>query len=236
MSLRAVLVDDEPLSRQALRQALARHGDVLILGECRDGDEALARLSQWKPDLLFLDVHMPGLDGFQLLEALADPPLVVFTTAYDQHALRAFEAQALDYLLKPLDQDRVDQALAKVRIHLRGRREAPEAGLRRLVVRRGDKLIPLRLDEVAWIGAEGNYVALHVGEATYLHRESLGRLETRLEPGAFLRIHRGLLVNREQVREMLPGVHGDARIRLASGEVLPLSRRFKAGVRRLLGG
>ncbi|MBI1753894.1 MAG: response regulator [Acidobacteria bacterium] len=238
--LRAALVDDEPLARSLLRQALAPHADVQIVGECGDGDEALARLPEWAPDLLFLDIHMPGLDGFELLRALEVPPLVVFTTAHDQHALRAFEAQAMDYLLKPLDPARVDQALDKVRLQVAGRlREAPPEApapstLQRLIVRRGPRLVPLRVADLDWIGAEGNYVALHQGEATYLHRETLAGLESRLEPGRFLRIHRGILVNIDRVLDLQPGPNGDAVLRLSTGATLPLSRRYKAQVRRRL--
>lgn len=231
--LRVVLVDDEPLARATLRQALAPHPDVLIVGECRDGEEALRQVPAWAPELLFLDVHMPGLDGFELLQALPAPPLIILTTAYGQHALRAYEAQALDYLLKPLDPARVDQALERARIHIRGLR-AGQSGVKTLMVRKGQQHIPLRMEEVDWIGAEGNYVALHLGTATYLHRESLGRLEARLEPGVFLRLHRGLLVNRARIRALLPGAHGDAIVRLVSGDLLPLSRRFKSAVRRAL--
>jgi len=237
--LRAALVDDEPLARSLLRQALAPHADVRIVGECGDGDEALARLPEWAPDLLFLDIHMPGLDGFELLRALETPPLVIFTTAHDQHALRAFEAQAMDYLLKPLDPARVDQALEKVRLQVAGRcQPVPEPSspprLQRLIVRRGPRLIPLRVADLDWIGAEGNYVALHQGEATYLHRESLASLEGRLEPGRFLRIHRGILVNIDRVLDLQPGANGDAVLRLSTGAALPLSRRYKAQARRRL--
>jgi two-component system LytT family response regulator len=238
--LRTVLVDDESLARSVLRQALAFHADVRIVGECGDGDEALARLPEWSPDLLFLDIHMPGLDGFELLRALETPPLVVFTTAHDQHALQAFEAQAMDYLLKPLDPARVDQALEKVRLQVAGRgHQAPTAppcpsGLQRLIVRRGPRLVPLRVADLDWIGAEGNYVALHQGEATYLHRESLASLEGRLEPDRFLRIHRGVLVNIDRVLDLQPGPNGDAMLRLSTGATLPLSRRYKAQVRRRL--
>lgn len=238
--LRTVLVDDEPLARSLLRQALASHADVQVVGECGDGDEALVRLPEWAPDLLFLDIHMPGLDGFELLKVLEAPPLVVFTTAYDQHALRAFEAQAMDYLLKPLDPARVDQALEKVRRQLAGRRREaaqglPEApGLQRLMVRQGSRLLPLRVADLDWIGAEGNYVALHHGDATYLHRESLAGLEGRLGSDRFLRIHRGILVNIDRVLDLQPGPHGDAVVRLSSGAKLPLSRRYKAQVRQRL--
>jgi two-component system LytT family response regulator len=233
--IRTMLVDDEPLARSVLRQALAPHADVQILGECGDGDEALAKVPGWAPDLLFLDIHMPGLDGFELLQALEASPLVVFTTAYDQYALRAFEAQALDYLLKPLDPNRVDQALDKVRTQLRGREvPASEPWIQRLIVRRGDRLVPLRVAELDWISAEGNYVALHQGDLTYLHRESLAGLEGRLDPERFLRIHRGLLVNLERVKDLLPGQNGEAQVRLSTGVMLPLSRRFKAQVKQRL--
>lgn len=242
--LRTVLVDDEVLARVALRQALASHPDVEVVGECGDGLEALAALPLLKPDLLLLDVQMAGMDGFEMLQALdmETPPLVVFVTAYDRHALQAFEAQAMDYLLKPLDQGRVDQALDKVRAQARGRAPQPafqrvlsSTYVGRLSVRRGEHIHLVRVEEIDWIEAEGNYVALHVAGATFLRRETLSGLEARLDPGRFIRIHRGTLVNVDRVQEIQPLFSGDAQVLLQNGAKLTLSRRFRDQAKDALG-
>jgi two-component system LytT family response regulator len=242
--MRALVVDDEVLSRVALRQALASHPDVEIVGECGHGDEVIAALPLLRPDLLFLDVQMPGMGGFALLETLRRTtdalPLVVFVTAYDRHALRAFEAQAMDYLLKPLDQTRVDQALEKVRAQARGRAAgAPSARvsgeyLDRVSVRDGERIHLLRTTEIDWVEADGNYVTLHAGQASHLHRETLSGLETRLDPRQFLRIHRGILVNLDRVKEIRPLFHGGAHVLLHDGTKLTLSRRYRDKAKALL--
>ena len=223
----------------------SRAGEFAV-GECGHGAEALAALPLLAPDLLFLDVHMPGMDGFALLETLkrtTDPaalPLVIFVTAYDRHALRAFEAQAMDYLLKPLDQTRVDQALEKVRAQARGRATAPPPSsgdapyLDRVSVRDGERIQLLRVSEIDWVEADGNYVALHAGNASHLHRETLSGLETRLDPRQFLRIHRGILVNLDRVKEIHPLFHGGAHVVLHDGTKLTLSRRYRDKAKALL--
>ena len=239
--LQALLVDDEVLARLALRQALALHPDVEVVGECGNGTEALAAVPLLKPDVLFLDVQMPGMNGFEFVEALRErgapglAPLVVFVTAYDRHALKAFEAQAMDYLLKPLDQERVDLALAKVRAQVRGRSPVAELDpvtsgapyLNRINVKRGDRIHLLKVDDIDWIEAEGNYVALHTEGAKYLHRETLSGLERRLDPARFVRIHRGTLVNLDRVAEIQPLFYGDAHVLLRNGTKLTMSRRYR---------
>jgi two-component system LytT family response regulator len=246
--IRCLLVDDEVLARLALRQALASHPELDIVGECADGTEALAALRALRPDLLVLDVQMPGINGFAVLRALApeELPMVVFVTAFDEHAMRAFDSRALDYLLKPLDQARFDAAMERVKTQWRGRRSGPRRELldllahdkrflERLSVRKAEHMVVLRVEEIDWIRAEGNYVRIHAGGAAYLHRETLARLEAELDPGHFLRIHRGTLVNLERIREVHPLFYGDCQVVLRDGTRLTLSRRFRDRARTALG-
>jgi two-component system LytT family response regulator len=241
-NIRALLVDDEVLARLALRQALAAHADVAIIGECGNAAEALQAIEALAPDLLFLDIRMPGMDGFKLLHRLRSQalPMVVFTTAYGQHALRAFDAGALDYVLKPIDQARFDQAMARVRRHWQGLQSpsataAQAAHLQRISVRVGEHIRVIAVDAIDWIRADGNYVQIHADGARYLHRETLSHLLDALDPARFLRIHRGVIVNLERIREVHPLFNGNAEIVLRDGTRLDLSRRFRAGARVALG-
>lgn len=242
--LQVLLVDDEVLARLAVRQALNAHEGVEIVGECGNATEAMQAIQALRPDLLFLDIQMPGLDGFGLLEHLVGrhAPMVVFTTAFAQHALRAFDEAALDYLLKPFDQARFDQAMARVRRHWRGPQAGPtrqvEAGtehVQRISVRCGEHLRVIAATEIDWIGAVGNYVQIHVGGIRYLHREPLQHLLGRLDPTRFLRIHRAVAVNLERVTEVHPLFQGNAEVVLRDGTRLGLSRRFRAAAVAALG-
>jgi two-component system, LytTR family, response regulator len=246
--IRALLVDDEVLARLALRQALATHADVSIVGECGNAEEAMQAVDALDPDLMFLDIRMPGFDGFKLLRELNPGllPMVIFATAYGQHALRAFNANALDYLLKPIDQDRFDQMMARVRRHWRGL-HALEAGvalqdnhgdtpwLQRLSVHVGEHIRVIAIGEVDWIGAEGNYVRIHSGKTVYTHRNTLRHLQTALDSARFLRIHRGVIVNIDRIHEIHPLFNGNAEVVLRDGTRLALSRRFRTTARRVLG-
>ena len=243
--IRTLLIDDEVLARLALRQALAAHPDVSIVGECGNAAEALQAIAALAPDLLFLDIQMPGLDGFKLLRNLRPQvlPMVVFATAFSQHALRAFDARAIDYVLKPIDQARFDQAMARVRAHWQGLHAAmldapvaPAAGfLQRISVRSGERIRVVATADIDWIRADGNYVRIHAGGTTYLHRESLRHLMGLLDPARFLRIHRAILVNVERIREVHPLFQGNAEVVLHDGTRLNLSRRFRAQAQRALG-
>jgi two-component system LytT family response regulator len=242
--IRTLLIDDEVLARLALRQALAAHADVSIVGECGNAAEALQAIAALAPDLLFLDIQMPGLDGFKLLRNLRPGalPMVVFATAFSQHALRAFDARALDYVLKPIDQARFDQAMVRVRAHWQGLHAMPDspavpaAGfLQRLSVRSGERIRVVATADIDWIRADGNYVRIHAGGTTYLHRESLRHLMGLLDPARFLRIHRAILVNVERIREVHPLFQGNAEVVLHDGTRLNLSRRFRAQAQRALG-
>lgn len=246
--IRTLLVDDEVLARLALRQALATHPDVEIVGECGNAAEALQAIAALAPALLFLDIRMPGMDGFKLLHRLKPDtlPMVVFATAYGQHALRAFDANALDYVLKPIDQARFDQAMARVRqqwmgLHARAA-AAPAASMaspsapyaQRISVRIGESIRVIATEDIDWIRAEGNYVEIHAAGAGYLHRETLRHLLGALDPTRFLRIHRSTLVNVERIREIHPLFQGNAEVVLHDGTRLSLSRRFRTPALRAL--
>ena len=246
--IRTLLVDDEVLARLALRQALATHPDVQVVGECGNAHEALQAIAALEPALVFLDIRMPGMDGFKLLHRLKPEtlPMVVFATAYGQHALRAFDADAVDYVLKPIDQARFDQAMARVRRLWAGLNApaAPTGGTmplpspahaQRISVRVGESIRVIATDDIDWIRADGNYVHIHVAGARYLHRETLSHLLEALDPQRFLRIHRGTLVNVERIREIHPLFQGNAEVVLRDGTRLALSRRFRAQARQVLG-
>lgn len=244
-TIRTLLVDDEVLARLAIRQALASHPDVEIVGECGNAIEAQQAIRALDPDLLFLDIRMPGMDGFKLLHGLkrGAAPMVVFATAFGQHALRAFDADALDYVLKPIDQERFDQAMLRVRRHWQGLHAVPVAPraaaaspyLQRLSVQHGEHIRVIPVDDIDWLRADGNYVHIRAGAASYLHRESLRQLLAALDPTRFLRIHRGIVVNVERIREVHPLFQGNAEVVLHDGTRLNLSRRFRAQARRALG-
>lgn len=245
--IHALLVDDEVLARLALRQALETHSDVVIIGECGNATEAMQVIEALKPDLIFLDIRMPGMDGFKLLHELKPGalPMVVFATAYGQHALRAFDASALDYLLKPIDQDRFDRTMARVKRHWRGMHASTGDGapasagrerwLQRLSVHVGEHIRVLAVDEIDWIGAEGNYVRIHAKGTVHLHRETLRHLQEVLNPAKFLRIHRGIVVNIDRIHEIHPLFNGNAEVVLRDGTRLNLSRRFRAQAGKALG-
>ncbi len=211
MTIRTLIVDDERLARQRLRRLLGQHAEVEIVGECADGAAAVAAARESTPDLILLDIQMPGMDGFGVVEELgaASRPIIVFVTAFDQHALRAFEACALDYLLKPVSPERLARVIARVLAHLR--EEAPAireiavppsaAGARRLQVRSGQRTTFVLPEDIEWIEADGNYAVLHVVERNHFLRATMAALEAEL-PGTFARTSRSSIVNLRRVREL----------------------------------
>jgi two-component system, LytTR family, response regulator len=244
--IRAVLVDDEMLARVALRQALASHTDVEVVGECGNVQEAAQAVRALAPDLLFLDIQMPGGNGFSLLRdgpPAESLPLVVFTTAFADHALEAFDANAIDYVLKPIDQARFDQAMDRVRRHWHGlqagRLPSSSDGhgryLKRISVQAAERSMVIAVGDIDWIRADDNYVHIHVGGSTYLHRETLRRLYESLDPNHFLRIHRSIVVNMDRIREVHTMFQGHAEVVLHDGTRLDLSRRFRNAARVALG-
>jgi two-component system LytT family response regulator len=252
--LTVIVVDDEPLARRRLARLLKKHATVEVVAQCAGGRKAVDEIRERRPDLVFLDIQMPDLDGFAVVEAIGPEqmPAVVFVTAYDEYALRAFDVHAVDYLLKPYDEERFETALARGRERADGRAAAPEreddrlrALLRemlagaggaaaprprypdRLAVRTSDSTRILQVADVDWFETYGNYVRVHVGRATYLIRSTATRLMDELDPHRFARIHRRYLVNLDRVVEIQPWFGGDAVVVLRDGTKLRLSRLYK---------
>ncbi|MBJ6759182.1 response regulator transcription factor [Myxococcaceae bacterium JPH2] len=250
MTVRTLIVDDEPLARERLRMLLARETDLHPLAECGDGQEALELIAREKPALVFLDVEMPERDGFGVLaDSVPTPPVVVFVTAWPQHALRAFDAAAVDYLLKPFTVERFRRTLARVRERLAAppgvlreqlhqllqELRPPATGTDRLVVKTGIQTVLVPVEELDWVESAGNYVTLHVGARTHLLRETMAELEARLATRRFARVHRSALVNVDRIVTLSPTLSGDHRLVLRDGQELTLSRTYRARLEQLLG-
>ena len=254
--IRALIVDDEPLARDRIRSLLEKEDGVAVVRECANGQEAVEAIDAESPDLVFLDVQMPDLDGFGVLESVEPEklPVVVFVTAFDEYAVKAFDVHALDYVLKPFDQDRFRIALARARAEIErkggsgggGRSvdrrllalleeiEDRKSKLDRVVVKSGGRVFFLRSHEIDWIEAAGNYVELHVGKESHLLRETMNRLEARLDSTSFLRIHRRLIVNLERIRQLEGVSHGEYVVVLKDGTRLGSSRGYRDGLQKLL--
>jgi len=228
--MRALIVDDEPLARRGIRQLLARESDVVVVGECRDGKAVLEALETLAPDLVFLDVQMPELDAFGVIRArgVDRMPIVVFVTAYDAFAVKAFEAQALDYLVKPLVAARFAATMVRVRQRIRERRHAV------LVVGTSTGSLVVDAREIDWIEADDYYSRIHTGGARHLIRESLASLWRRLDASQFVRVHRGALVRLDRIREILVTPRGRTLVVLRDGTRIPVSRRRRAALQALL--
>jgi two-component system, LytTR family, response regulator len=226
--MRVLVVDDEPLARRGVIARLRRHADVELAGDCATGREAVRMITERPPDVVFLDVQMPGMDGFAVVEAVGVErmPLTVFLTAHDTHAVRAFEVEASDYLLKPIDDERFDAALARVRRRLaeqRPVRRAPE----RLVIRDRGRMVLLEPEEVDWVGAEKDYVRVYARGRSHLVRETMAAMESRLPAARFARIHRSAIVNLARIRELRPQANREFTVVLRDGTQLRLSRSYR---------
>jgi two-component system LytT family response regulator len=246
--IRVLIVDDEPLAREGIRMRLAQEPDIEVIGECSNGRRAVTVIERDSPDLVFLDIQMPRLDGFGVIAAIGARrmPQVIFVTAYDEHALRAFEVHALDYLLKPIDGARFLEALARARSRIRGNElqeqlhallasiKFEEKYLTRLSIKTGGRILFLSAEEIDWIEAADNYVLVHAGSDSHLLHTTMNSLEERLDPGAFLRIHRSTIVNLQRIKEMHPMFHGEYRIILKDGTELASGRSYRGKLQRLL--
>jgi two-component system LytT family response regulator len=226
--MKALIVDDERLARLELRRLLAAHPEVEVVGEARDGDEASALVPQLAPELLFLDIQMPGMTGFELLERLDDLPQVIFTTAYDAYAIQAFEVNALDYLLKPIVPARLAAALGRVKA-------TPERGrLEQVFVREGERCWIVRITDIFLMESEGNYTRLHFGSERPLIRRSLNALEEQLDPAMFFRAGRGQIINLKWVDKVDIAVTGGLTVTLRGGRQVEMSRRQSVRLREVL--
>jgi two-component system LytT family response regulator len=265
MTIRTILVDDEPLAIQGLQLRLAPHEDVEIIETCLNGREAIRAIKTHKPDLVFLDIQMPGFDGFSVIQGLmeVEPPLFVFVTAYQDHAIRAFEAQAVDYLLKPVDEQRLADTLDRVRQRLAEKRGAEEAGRLKEVLAevapeaaetlaegddapassRFEKLINIKdrgqifrvdVDTIERIDAAGDYMCIYTGDNTLILRETMKDLEKRLDPRRFQRVHRSTIVNLDLVRQVKPHTNGECFLVLDSGAQVKVSRSYREVVARFV--
>jgi two-component system LytT family response regulator len=253
MKIRTLIVDDEPLARRRVRQLAADESDLDFVGECGDGAEALAAILEHAPDLVFLDVNIPGMDGLGVTEKLPREraPLIIFTTAHDEHAVRAFEARALDYLLKPLTPMRFRAAVARAREQLEQKRagetarglmdllaarqggggavktDAAAGTLTRLTIKTDDRLVVIRAEDIDSIEAAGNYVSVHAGKESHILRDTLANLESQLAPEKFLRISRATIVNLDRVKELQPGFKGEHVVVLRDGRKLTMTRGLR---------
>ena len=241
LKIRTLVVDDEPVARARMLSLLQDEPDIEIIGECQSGQDAVSAIEHASPDLVFLDIQMPQMDGLQLTRALGDRmPAVVFVTAYDEYALRAFEVHALDYLLKPFSAERFKAALMHARQHLSKRRAtgaretAPERS-DRLVIKSSGRIYFVRTNEIDWCEAAGNYVRLHVGPQTHLVRGTMGYLESQLDPAQFVRVHRSTIVNVDRIHELRSSFNGEYIITLHDKTRLTLSRGYRDGLHSKLG-
>jgi two-component system LytT family response regulator len=252
MKIRALIVDDEPLGRSLIRKLLAEDPDFVGIGECANGTEALRAIRADSPALVFLDVQMPELNGFEVLAELGTErlPIIIFVTAFDTFALKAFEAHALDYLLKPIADDRFFEALKRVKTYVAGREAGEVQGrlsdlvrevtqstkyISRLAVESGGRFVFLKVSEVDWIEAVGNYLNLHVGKQSYLLRGRISEIEKNLSPEHFFRVHRSTIVNLDRVKELQPLFKGEGLIVLKDGSQLSASRSCSQKLRTFLG-
>jgi two-component system LytT family response regulator len=249
VNLRTLIVDDEAVARRRIRRLLGPERDVTIVGECSNGSEALNAVQRETPDLVFLDVQMPELDGFDMIARVPEGhlPCVIFVTAYDRYAMRAFDVHAIDYLLKPFPASRFQLALERARERIRT--QQTDGGLARLIasirersqylsrisVKTGGRILLVDLATVDWMEADDNYVRLHCGNREHVVRETLGTLERQLDPECFIRIHRSVVVRIDRILEFHPATHGDMDVVLRDGTQLTMSRTWRARARHLIG-
>ncbi len=251
--IRVLVVDDEPLARRGIRQLLDSETDFEIVGECKNGREAVSALEKLSPELIFLDIQMPLLDGFSFIEKVGaqNLPEIVFVTAYDEYAIRAFEINALDYLLKPVDLERFQKTLERVREQIKNKQprqmeqklaallenlKLPESEkyLERIAIKENGRVTFLNIDEILWISSEGNYVGLHTKGETHLLRETMDAIERKLDSRKFLRLRRSTIVRIEQIKELYPLFNGEFEVVLKSGAKLSSSRRYRQNLDALL--
>jgi len=251
VKIRTLIVDDEALGRKRVRKLLESEPECEIIGECSDGQEAVAAMRSFTPDLVFLDVQMPELNGFEVLAQLEVDrlPVIIFVTAHDQFALKAFEAQAIDYLLKPFEDERFYQSLQRAKAYLEGHESrkmherlqslvnslsSQTKLITRMAVKTGGRILFIKTSEIDWIEAVGNYLNLHIGSEAHLLRGRVSELEKRLDPNQFFRIHRSAIVNLDRVKEFHPLFKGDGVAILKNGTRLSVSRSCNQRLQRLL--
>jgi DNA-binding LytR/AlgR family response regulator len=247
VKLRTLIVDDEAPARERLRRLLGDNSLIELIGEAGDGIEAVELIEKENPDLVLLDIQMPGLDGFGVIRALQKPPLIIFVTAYDEYAIKAFEVNALDYLLKPFTRARLERAVERAARELAKRAdfsakldalfntlgEQPRY-LERIAVRKGSRILVINMSDIDWFGAEGGLIFIHSKEEKYISNYTLEELESRLSPSMFFRAHRSTIVNLTRIKEIIPWFAGSHKIRLTTGAELDLSRNQAKELRKII--
>jgi two-component system LytT family response regulator len=250
--IRTIIVDDEPLACRRVQRLLRPDEEIHVLGLCTNGEQAVQAIHHHRPQLLFLDIQMPGMDGFEVLDAIDknNLPQIIFITAYDRYAIQAFEVHAVDYLLKPFDRERFEKALARAKEMIRHSEQTniskeleairDEIRLKpkyldRLVIKTGGRIYFLKSQQIDWIEAQGKYVAIHCGKESHLLREGISSVEADLDSQKFVRIHRSTIVNIEKIKELQPWFHGDCKLTLQDGTQLTLSRHYRQRLDDLLG-
>ena len=252
MKIRTIIVEDEPLARERMLNLLETDDDIEVCAECGDGRSAVEKITELEPDLLFLDIQMPELDGFGVLAELSIPklPAVVFVTAYDQFALKAFEVHAVDYLLKPFDRGRFREALQRAKTRIASTQAQPAAdnlraliadlrpdskAIQKIAIKSSGRVTFVKVEDIDWVEAADNYVNIHSGTASHMLRETMTALSTRLPTEKFVRINRSCIVNLERVKELQPLFHGEYAVILHDGTKLTLSRNYRSNLARLMG-
>jgi two-component system LytT family response regulator len=249
--IRTLIVDDEALARKRIKTLLANDSDIEVIGECSDGEKAIETIRALTPDLVFLDIQMPAMNGFDVIRSVGSErmPMIIFVTAYDRYALKAFEVHAVDYLLKPFNRARFELTLAHAKILirrlpggvinnqlmtlLRGLQRSHDLS-ERFMIKSAGRIVFLRAEDIDWIESVGNYVRLHVGRDSHLMRETMGGMELRLDPQKFLRIHRSTMVNIDRVKELQPWAKGEYMVIMRDGARLSMSRRYRERLHKLL--
>lgn len=243
--IKALLIDDEPLSREIIKSYLRAHSDVAVVGECNDGFEGVKAIQQFSPDLIFLDIQMPKINGFEMLELIDQPPAVIFTTAFDEHAIRAFEANAIDYLLKPFSADRFNKAMTKLREKLASGTKEPTVDLlesatsaaqqTRIVVRTGTKVKIIPVEDVYFLEADDDYVKVTTAEGSFLKNKTMSFYERTLDASRFVRVHRSFIVQVNQITRIDP-YHKETHLAiLRDGRQIPVSKTGYARLKEILG-
>ncbi len=251
-TIRVCIVDDEPIACRRIQRLLKDDTSIEIVKICNNGEHATEAIRKLSPDLVFLDIQMPGMDGFEVLKSLQNEnmPHVIFVTAYDRYAIQAFEVHALDYLLKPFDTERFEEALTRAKAQIEQDRnrtlnkgifalleemKTPPRYLERLVIKASGRVFFLKTEEIDWIEAQGKYVSIHAGKEEHLVREGMNTLENELDPRKFVRIHKSTIVNVDRIQQLQTWFHGDYRVILHNGTTLTLSRRYRQRLDELLG-
>ncbi len=245
MKIKTIIIDDERLARELIKEYLAGHSDVEIVSECRDAYEAISAIQQLQPDLIFLDIQMPEINGFELLEMLDDIPYIIFSTAYDQYAIKAFEVNAIDYLLKPYDEDRFNIALNRAIRQIQANKNSsdsikelirsvakPVQFLARLLIKESGKIYIISCPDILYIEAMDDYVQIHTSNNSYLLQQSMNSLEARLNPDQFIRAHRSYIVNIDAIKEIIQYSQGSYKIELTNNKVIALSRTGIKNIKR----